>query len=222
MRFAGRSVTGRFATRLAAWAVPRYKGGCLLAQQSPRGYISPRSMIYHSDVRLGKHVYIGDGVVIYQDRDGGPVVLGEGVTLHDGTIIEIGPGGSLSIGAYTHIQPRCQINAYESAIEIGRGVQVAPGCAFYSYDHGMAQDIPMSHQALHSKGPITVDNDAWLGVGAIVLSGVRIGKGAVVGAGAVVTQEVPDGAIVAGIPARLIKMRSEIDTASPGLTANKK
>jgi len=179
-------------------------------------------MIYHSDVRLGKHVYIGDGVVIYQDRDGGPVVLGEGVTLHDGTIIEIGPGGSLSIGAYTHIQPRCQINAYESAIEIGRGVQVAPGCAFYSYDHGMAQDIPMSHQALHSKGPITVDNDAWLGVGAIVLSGVRIGKGAVVGAGAVVTQEVPDGAIVAGIPARLIKMRSEIDTASPGLTANKK
>ena len=222
MHFAGRSVMGRFATRLAAWAVPRYKGGCLLAQQSPRGFISPRAMIYHSDVRIGKHVYIGEGVVIYQDRDGGPVVLGEGVTLHDDTIIEIGPGGSLSIGAYTHIQPRCQISAYESAIEIGRGVQIAPGCAFYSYDHGMAQDVPMSHQALHSKGPITVDDDAWLGVGVIVLSGVHVGKGAVVGAGAVVTQEVSDGAKVAGIPARQIKMSSEIDNVSPTHSASNK
>jgi acetyltransferase-like isoleucine patch superfamily enzyme len=209
MRFAGRSPAGRLATRLASWAVPPYKGRCILAQLSPRGYISPRSTIYHSDLRLGKHVHIGDGVVIYQDRNGGPVVLEEGTHLHDDVVIEIGPGGSLSIGAQTHIQRGCQITAYEAAIEIGRRVQIAPYCAFYSYDHGMALETPMSHQPLRSKGPIEVGDDAWLGVGVIVLSGVRIGKGAVVGAGAVVTHNVPDGAIVAGIPAGVIKMRAE-------------
>jgi acetyltransferase-like isoleucine patch superfamily enzyme len=57
-----------------------------------------------------------------------------------------------------------------------------------------------------------VDDDAWLGVGVIVLSGVRIGKGAVVGAGAVVTHDVPDGAVVAGVPARIVKMRIEPPT----------
>jgi len=162
---------------------------------------------------LGHHVYIADGVIIYQDRDGGPVVLGERVHLHDDIVIEIGPGGSLTIGAHTHIQPRCQITAYESAIEIGRGVQIAPYCAFYSYDHGMAPDIPMDRQSLHSKGPIVVEDDAWLGVGVIVLSGVRVGKGAVVGAGAVVTRDIPEGAIVAGVPARVVKMRTEIPAA---------
>jgi acetyltransferase-like isoleucine patch superfamily enzyme len=200
---------GRVATRLAAWAVPPYKGRCLLAQQSPRGYISPRSTIYHSDLRLRKHVYIGDGVVIYQDRNGGPVVLGEGAHLHDDIVVEIGPGGSLTIGAHTHIQPRCQITAYKSSIDIGQRVQIAPHCAFYSYDHGMVPGIPMSHQSLHSKGPIIVEDDVWLGVGVTVLSGVRIGKGSVVGAGAVVTHDVPEGAIVAGVPARVIKMRAE-------------
>jgi acetyltransferase-like isoleucine patch superfamily enzyme len=207
MRLAGRGIVGRLATRAAACFVPPYKGRCFLAQKSPKGYISPQSKIHHSDLRLQKHVYIGDGVVIYRDKNGGPVTLGEGVHVHDDTVIEIGPGGSLELGAYTHIQPRCQITAYESPIAIGRGVQIAPHCSFYSYNHGMAQGVPMSHQSLQSKGPIVVEDDAWLGVGVIVLSGVRIGKGAVVGAGAVVTHDVPDGAIVAGAPARLIRMR---------------
>jgi acetyltransferase-like isoleucine patch superfamily enzyme len=158
---------------------------------------------------MGKHVYIGDRVVIYQDRDGGQVVLGDGVRLHDDVVTEIGPRGSLNIGAHTHIQRGCQITAYESAIEIGNRVQIAPYCAFYSYDHGMDREIPMSHQPLRSKGPIQVGDDAWLGVGVIVLSGVRIGKGAVVGAGAVVTDDIPESAIVAGVPARVVKMRAE-------------
>ena len=55
-----------------------------------------------------------------------------------------------------------------------------------------------------------IEDDAWLGVGVIVLSGVRIGKGAVIGAGAVVSRDVPDGAIAMGVPARVVKMRAEL------------
>jgi acetyltransferase-like isoleucine patch superfamily enzyme len=63
---------------------------------------------------------------------------------------------------------------------------------------------------LQSKGSIVIGDEAWLGFGVIVLGGVRIGEGAVIGAGSVVTQDVPDGAIAMGVPARVVKMRSDL------------
>jgi acetyltransferase-like isoleucine patch superfamily enzyme len=93
---------------------------------------------------------------------------------------------------------------------IGCGVQIAPNCAFYSYDHSFAPDKLISEQPLKTKGGIIIDDDAWLGFGVIVLDGVRIGKGAVIGAGSVMTQDVPDGAIAVGVPARIVKMRSDL------------
>ena len=87
---------------------------------------------------------------------------------------------------------------------------IAPNCAFYPYDHSIAPDELIKNQPLQTKGGIVIDDDVWLGCGAIVLDGVRIGKGAVIGAGAVVTKDVPDGAIAAGLPARVINMRSNL------------
>jgi len=122
-------------------------------------------------------------------------------------MLELWAGGQISIGSGTGIQPRCQFTAAVQPILIGCKVQIAPHCAFYSYDHGLAPDQPIYEQPLSSKGPIRVEDDAWLGVGVTVLSGVKIGKGAVVAAGSVVTQDVPAGAIAAGIPARVLKLR---------------
>ena len=61
-----------------------------------------------------------------------------------------------------------------------------------------------------AKGPVRVHKEAWIGTGAIILSGVTIGEGAVVAAGSVVTRDVPAGAIVAGNPARVIKQRNDL------------
>ena len=63
---------------------------------------------------------------------------------------------------------------------------------------------------MQTKGGIVIGDDAWLGVGVIVLDGVKIGKGAVVGAGSVVTRDIPDGAIATGVPARVVKMRRDL------------
>jgi len=175
-----------------------------------RGYVSPRATIHHDDLRLGSNVYIDDGVLIYQDKEGGPVELAEGVHLYRDTIIQTGAGGSVTIGPHTHLQPRCQLSAYKAPIHIGRQVEIAPNCAFYPYDHGFAPGEKISQQSLRTRGGITIEDDAWLGFGVIVLSGIRIGKGAVVGAGAVVTHEIPDGAIACGVPARVVKMRSDL------------
>jgi acetyltransferase-like isoleucine patch superfamily enzyme len=177
---------------------------------NPKGYIAPSAVVFHSNLSLGAHILIGDRVIIFQNKDGGPAVIGDRVQILRDTAIETGFGGSLRIGNNTCIHPRGQINAYKSPIEIGDGVEIAPNCAFYSYDHGFAPDKPISEQPLESKGKITVGDHAWLGVGAIVLSGVRIGKGAVVGAGSVVTHDIPDGGIAVGVPARLIRSRNDI------------
>ena len=210
MRYAGLSRFGRFATTLATWFALPHKASKYLTYMNPVGYIAPTASIHHSDLRLGANVLIGDRVVIYQAENGGPVEMGDQVHILRDTIIETGFGGCLSIGSGSTVNPRCQINAYVAPIQIGRGAQLAPNCALYSYDHGVASGELIRTQPLQSKGGITIGDDAWLGVGVIVLSGVHIGKGAVVGAGSVVTQDIPDEAIAVGNPARVIKMRSEL------------
>jgi len=171
------------------------------------GFVAPDASIFHSDFRRGEHVFVGERVVIYQAYQGGPVEFGEGVHLHRDSIVETGQGGGVFIGAHTHIQPRCQFSAYKGSIRIGHGVQIAPGCSFYPYDHGVDSNDLISKQPIRSRGDIVIGDDAWLGVGVCVLDGVRIGKGAVIGAGSVVTREIPDYSIAVGAPARVVKSR---------------
>jgi acetyltransferase-like isoleucine patch superfamily enzyme len=210
MHFAGLSPSGRLATYIATLLSPPYKKLGWLANYSPRGYIAPSASIYHDNFQYEKHIFIGDRVIIYEAKDGGAVHIGKGSKIHRDSIIETGAGGRVIIGADTHIQPRCQFSAYLGSILIGSGVQIAPNCAFYPYNHEFAADQPIKGQPLKTKGGIIIDDDAWLGVGVIVLDGVRIGKSAVVGAGAVVNRNVPDRTIVAGVPARVLKHQGEL------------
>lgn len=216
MRYAGLGMSGRIATYLAAAASPPYKDRRHLAFMNKKGYISPRASILHDNLKLGNHVFISDGVIVYKGQGGGLVDIGSGVAIHNGVIIEVGDGGSLMIGMDTHIQPRCQFSAYKGSIMIGSNVQIAPNCGFYPYNHGFASDALIKEQPLKSKGDIVVADDAWLGFGVIVLDNVRIGKGAVIGAGSVVVTDIPDGAIAVGSPARVVRMRSKTDCIAEG------
>jgi acetyltransferase-like isoleucine patch superfamily enzyme len=210
MRFAGLSYSGRIATWLATWFAPPYYERRRLARYHPQGYIDPNATIYHRDLQLGCHVFIGERVTIFQDKNSGKVELADRVFIYGETYIQTGEEGTLRIGADTHIQPRCQFNAYKAPIQIGCNVQIAANCAFYSYNHGMAPDQPLKAQSLETKGGIKIGDDVWLGYGVIVLDGVQIGAGAVVGAGSVVTHDIPEGAIAVGVPARVIKMRNNL------------
>jgi acetyltransferase-like isoleucine patch superfamily enzyme len=215
MQYSGLGRFGRLSMRLAAWVTPPSFERRRLARFGSHGFISPDATIVHRDLQLEKHVFIDDGVLIYQDKGGGSVKLCENAQLFRDTIIQTGKGGTVTIGPETGIQPRCQFSAYLAPIEIGRGVQIAPNCAFYPYNHGMAAGASMLTQPLQTAGGILIENDAWLGVGVIVLDGVRIGQGAVIGAGSVVTCEIPDGAIAMGVPARVVKMRSDLTAPEP-------
>lgn len=207
MRGAGLGYLGKICTAIATWFAPPYYARRCLARYHPLGYIAPGATIYHKLLEMGANVFIGDRTTIYQDRDGGKVVLGDRVHLYGDTYIQTGEAGSVIVGSDTHIQPRCQFSAYKAAIKIGSKVQIAPDCAFYSYAHGIEPGRPIKEQPLTTKGGITIEDDVWLGYRAIVLDGVHIAKGAVIGAGSVVTQNIPAGAIALGVPARVVKRR---------------
>jgi len=209
--YAGLTRSGRMvAWVLRQMAMPFYDLK-ELARMHSRGFISPYAHIRHSGLKLGSHVLIDDRVTIYQSKGGGAVILGNSVRLYRDTIIQTGQNGRVELAAGLVIQPRCQFSAYVGSIIVKQGVQIAPNCAFYPYDHGLGAEMPMKDQPLSSRGDILIEEDAWLGVGVIVLNGVRIGKGAVIGAGSVVSRDIPDMAIAAGVPARVIKMRTDLE-----------
>jgi len=197
--------------RIAAWLASRHTGPyhsrSHLADISERGFVAPSAILPHSGFHLGNHTYLGDRVIIYHTNEGGPIEIQNGVHLYGDAFIETGKSGRIYIDEGTHIQPGCHIHAFITDIRIGKQVEIASNCAFYNYDHGMDSDRPMMTQPLASKGGIIVGDGAWIGHGVTVLQGVSIGKGAVIAAGAVVTHDVPDNAIAAGVPARVVRSR---------------
>lgn len=120
------------------------------------------------------------------------------------------PGVYLSDGASVRIGKCVQINenVFIQGASIGDFVMLAPGVAIHSRSHRHdRKDVPMVLQGEEEPRPPVIEDDVWIGRNAVILPGVRIGRGALVGAGAVVTKDVEPGAIVGGVPARLIRYR---------------
>lgn len=104
----------------------------------------------------------------------------------------------------------CQVNenVYIQSAIIGNYVLIAQNVAILSVTHLFgALDVPIRKQGSTKSCPVTIEDDVWVGRNAIVMPGLTIGRGAVIGAGAVVTKDVPAYAIVGGVPAKLIKYR---------------
>jgi acetyltransferase-like isoleucine patch superfamily enzyme len=155
-------------------------------------------------MRLGDGVTIDDLCVL--DARGGD----DGLVLEDNVIINrncmvLAKAGSLKLGRNTSIGSNCVLVSM-SGLEMGSSVLVAGGCYFSAgaYHTGDAGDAFMN-QGAYSTGPIIIEDNAWIGTGAIILDNVRIGRNAIVGAGAVVTNDVPARTVVAGVPARVVK-----------------
>ncbi len=93
-------------------------------------------------------------------------------------------------------------------ILIGDDVMMGPDVMMYTVNHEIGCiDIPMNRQGVTEEKPIEIGNDVWIGARAIILGGVKIGNGAVVGAGSIVTKSIEPYSVVAGNPARFIRSR---------------
>lgn len=135
--------------------------------------------------------------------------IGAGTAIDDFTtlLVVAGARGRPRI----EIEGGCYINRYvmidaSDHIRIGRDTMIGPHCYITDHDHGTALDQPVAAQPLVN-APVAIGRDVWIGAGATILKGVTVGDQAVVAAGAVVTRDVPPGAIVGGVPARPISQR---------------
>lgn len=128
-------------------------------------------------------VRISEGVTLWYPYK---MLIGKNVTLNEGVVLNAAGG-----------------------ITIGDNVRIGMRTTMITSDHIIeSREIPIYLQGI-STAPIYIENDVWIGANVTLLKNVRIGRGAVIAAGAVVTKDVPAFAIVGGVPARLIKMRPE-------------
>jgi acetyltransferase-like isoleucine patch superfamily enzyme len=116
---------------------------------------------------------------------------------------------NIFLGSDVRITMDCCIWAEKnSKIVFGNNVLVGPGVKMFCGNHGTSLNgIPMTYQD-RKENDIIIGNDVWIGANSVITSGVKVSDGAVVAAGSVVTKDVPVNAVVGGIPAKLIKLRS--------------
>ncbi len=133
------------------------------------------------------------------------VTLGRWSWLGHGTKIRAHEG-TVSIGAKSVLGQECTISCYQH-ISIGRECIIADRTMMIDFDHVISEtERPMREQGIH-KRDVRIGHNVWIGYGACILRGVTVGDNAVIGTSAVVTRNVPDNAVVGGVPARLIRMR---------------
>lgn len=134
------------------------------------------------EIRFGRFVWIGDGTKI---------------RCHEGHV---------EIGEKTVFGQECTISAYQR-VRIGEQCVIADRAMFIDFDHGVVEvERPIRLQGIY-KRDVEVGNNVWIGYNACILRGVRVGDNSVIGTNAVVTKDVPANAVVAGVPARIVRMR---------------
>jgi acetyltransferase-like isoleucine patch superfamily enzyme len=154
--------------------------------------------------RCGSNLRVAPGVSI---RHAETFDIGDGVLIGEQAVIHGRIDGTCVIGNKAWIGPQCFLDARD--LVIGNNVGWGPGARVLGSTHtGLPIDVPIIATDL-CIAAVRIDDDADIGVGAILLPGITVGRGAIVGAGAVVTHDVPPYAKVAGSPARVIGYRTD-------------
>ena len=189
--------------------------------------IALRALFYRLILRMEGVAAIEAGVRL---RFAGHIRLGRGVFIDEGVYIHACPGG-VTIGAGTFVMHHAVLHVYnfrdlphagirigrdsligefnvlrgQGGITVGDRVYFAPLVQVLAVNHVYDDPTrPFIEQGITAQG-IVIEDDVWVGAGAIILDGVQIGRGAVVGAGAVVADDVPAHTVVAGVPGRVVR-----------------
>lgn len=182
-----------------------------------------------------KRIVVEENVIIRKSTKFTINGLNSSIKLHKGSIVSCNliiekDCASISIGENTFINDSTSLIA-SNRIDIGNNVTIAWGCLIYDHNSHSTnildrmEDIQLQREALQKglpltfnkkwasvkSSPIVIENDVWIGYGCTILQGVRIGAGAIIGAGSVVRQNVPPMSVVIGNPAQIVKTLKQIN-----------
>ena len=143
-------------------------------------------------------------------RNWSDITLGNQVALDRGVVIVTGgppKRDKVRIGSGTYVNRYTIFDGHEQ-LWVGEKCMIGPQCYITDGDHGTEPGADVQSQPMR-KSPVIIEDGVWIGSHVVVLPGVRIGRGAVIGAGSVVTKSIPANAIALGVPARVVRMRDQ-------------
>ncbi|MBD3374899.1 flippase-like domain-containing protein [candidate division KSB1 bacterium] len=145
-----------------------------------------------------------------QGDENSAIALGNQVLLGRSTVLST-RNGQIEIGDFSNIGANCRLGT-TSRLVLGKYVLLAANCYVGGAQHKFDRcDIPIMRQGYDSKGGVVIEDDVWLGAGVTILDGVKIGTGCVIGAGSIVTKDLPPYSIARGIPAKVVADRRELN-----------
>lgn len=170
-------------------------------------------IVYAGNVRLGNNVFLDQGVYLHALPAG--ITIGDDTFIMHHTMLHVFNFRSLPQAGIT-IGNNCFIGEFnvmrgQGGITIGEGVYTGPMVQIVAVNHVYRNpNRPIREQGITAQG-IVIEDDVWIGAGAAILDGVTIGRGSIIGAGAVVSNNIPAYSIAVGTPAKPIKSRQQLD-----------
>ncbi|WP_030611292.1 acyltransferase [Streptomyces fulvoviolaceus] len=155
------------------------------------------------DSEIGERCYVAESAAAFPDR----LRLGDNSYIAAHAYVT----GELTTGTDCTLNP---FSTVRGTVALGSGVRIGAHTSLLGFNHTMATDLPVFRQPLTSRG-IKVGDDVWIGSHVVVVDGVTIGDHCVIGAGAVVTKDLPAWSVAAGNPARRLRDRREAKGARP-------
>ena len=131
--------------------------------------------------------------------------VGKNINIQKGGVF----GSKISIGDNSGLGINSTV---QGNVDIGNNVMVGPEVYIYTQNHcHQRTDIPMIMQGYEAEKKVAIHDDVWIGARVIILPGVTIGRGCIIGAGSIVTKDIPEYSIAAGNPAKVIKSRTNVE-----------
>ena len=155
-------------------------------------------LIAQETIQVGQGSFIAPDAGIFGEP-GRDVVIGDRCAIATQAFLH----GPITLGNDVSVNVGARLDGGRKGLVVGDGTRIASGAALYAFDHGLRPDRDLREQPVRSRG-IRVGRDVWIGANAGITDGVIIGDHAVVAMGAVVTRDVAEWAIVAGVPAVVI------------------
>lgn len=169
--------------------------------------IQPGSVFeYAANIHIGHSCRIARHALLRANTGKHPgIMLGNRVSILENALLNANQG-TIHIGDRSWLGPFSLIYG-NGGVSIGKDVMIASHCAINTVSHHTDKtSIPMNDQGIYT-APVIIEDDVWLGIGSTVLQGVSIGRGSIIGAGAVVTRDIPPWSVAVGTPAKVIRKR---------------